>query len=264
MKQQVDRLVATDETLQQFLVWLSQKSLAVEVASQPAAVRAFYFCLDRGRDIALDRGFNRGLDIVRDRDLDIALDLALERGLDRVFVPALDIVPSTTLVPTLDKVMDVALDIALDPTLFPALDIALVRILDIALVSPHRAFLINALKRALVRALNPKLRQALQELKEQLPAIYSEEETFKQWWQANGQAWTKQLRTIMTEHRNIGRDWQFSQQQRKVLTQYYDANNFLVACLNSCCNVTSTVRQEIEETLFLPIAEIEKRHVQSV
>ncbi|GAB4199949.1 MAG: hypothetical protein Fur006_51080 [Coleofasciculaceae cyanobacterium] len=264
MKQQVDRLVATDETLQQFLVWLSQKSLAVEVASQPAAVRAFYFCLDRGRDIALDRGFNWGLDIVRDRDLDIALDLALERGLDRAFVPALDIVPSTTLVPTLDKAMDVALDIALDPTLYPALDIALIRVLDIALVSPHRALLVNALKRALVRALDPKLRQSLQDLKEQLLAIYSDEEAFKRWWQANGQTWIQQLRTVTIEHRNVGRDWPFSQQQRKVLTQYYDANKFLVDCLNSGCNVTSTVRHEIEETLFLPIREIEKRCVQSV
>lgn len=264
MKQQVDELVSADETLQQFLVWLSQKSLAVEVPYKSAAVRAFYFCLDRGRDIALDRGFNRGLDIVRDRDLDIALDLALERGLDRAFVPALDIAPDTTLVPALDTVMDIALDIALDSTLVPGLDIALVRVLDIALVCAHNSFLVNALKRALVRALDPKLRQALQELKEQLPAIDIDEERFKQWWQANGQAWTERLRAVMIKHRNIGHDWRFSKEQRKVLTQYYDANKFLVDCLNSGCHVTPAVRQEIEETLFLPIAEIEKRCVQSV
>ncbi|WP_445251178.1 NACHT C-terminal helical domain 2-containing protein [Microcoleus sp. D3_18a_C4] len=32
----------------------------------------------------------------------------------------------------------------------------------------------------------------------------------------------------------------------------------LVDCLNSGCNVSPTVRQEIEETLLLPIANIQK------
>ncbi len=256
MKQQVDELVATDEKLQQFLVWLSQKSLAVEVPYQPTAARSFYFCLDRGRDIALDRGFNQGLDIVRDRDLDIALDLALERGLDRSLVPALDTAPDSILVPALDTAMEIALDIALDSTLVPALDIALVRVLDIALVRAHNSFLVNALKHALVRTLDPNLRQALQQLKEQLPDIHIDEERFKQWWQANGQSWTERLRAVMIQHRNIGHDWLFSKEQRKVLTQYYDANKFLVDCLNSGCHVTPAVRQEIEETLLLPIVEI--------
>jgi hypothetical protein len=63
----------------------------------------------------------------------------------------------------------------------------------------------------------------------------------------------------MKHHRNIGHNWQLSYQQRKVLTHYYDANKFLVDCLNSGCAVTPTVREEIEETLFLPIALIERR-----
>jgi hypothetical protein len=41
--------------------------------------------------------------------------------------------------------------------------------------------------------------------------------------------------------------------------QYYDANELLVACLNSGCLVSNRVREEIEETLLLPIAEIENR-----
>ncbi|WP_372726748.1 hypothetical protein [Nostoc sp. TCL26-01] len=40
---------------------------------------------------------------------------------------------------------------------------------------------------------------------------------------------------------------------------FYDANKLLIDCLNSVCNVREKVRQEIEETLLLPIAEIEKR-----
>jgi len=63
----------------------------------------------------------------------------------------------------------------------------------------------------------------------------------------------------MIKYRNIGHNWLFSEQQKELLSQYYDANKLLVDCLNSGCNVTPAVREEIEETLLLPIAEIEKR-----
>jgi predicted NACHT family NTPase len=63
----------------------------------------------------------------------------------------------------------------------------------------------------------------------------------------------------MIEYRNIGHDWQFSDEQKERLQQYYDANKLLVDCLNSDCYVSREVRLEIEETLLLPIAEIEQR-----
>lgn len=44
-----------------------------------------------------------------------------------------------------------------------------------------------------------------------------------------------------------------------MLQQYYDANKLLVDCLNSGCAVSLKVREEIEETLLLPNAEIERR-----
>jgi predicted NACHT family NTPase len=92
-----------------------------------------------------------------------------------------------------------------------------------------------------------------------LESIREEEENFKQWWKANGHAWMEQLRAVMIEHRNIGHDWQFSSAQKKLLQQYYDANNLLVDCLNSDCYVSREVRQEIEDTLLLPMSKIEKR-----
>jgi superfamily II DNA helicase RecQ len=62
----------------------------------------------------------------------------------------------------------------------------------------------------------------------------------------------------MISYRNIGHDWHFSYQQMKGLRQYYDANKLLVDCLNRAAHVTPEVREEIEETLLLPIALIEK------
>jgi predicted NACHT family NTPase len=104
-----------------------------------------------------------------------------------------------------------------------------------------------------------ELHQSLQQLKKQLPESGEASETLDKWWQKNGQAWTKQLRAAMIEYRNIGHDWQFSDTQKELLRQYYDANKLLVDCLNSDCYVSREVRQEIEDTLLLPISEIEKR-----
>jgi predicted NACHT family NTPase len=67
-----------------------------------------------------------------------------------------------------------------------------------------------------------------------------------------------QLREVMISYRNIGHDWHFSYQQVKGLRQYYDANKLLVDCFKRAAHVTTAVREEIEETLLLPIAEIQK------
>jgi hypothetical protein len=50
----------------------------------------------------------------------------------------------------------------------------------------------------------------------------------------------------LIEYRNIGHDWQFSDKQKSLLQQYYDANLLLVECLNSECYVSREVRREIE------------------
>ncbi|MGL4498468.1 MAG: NACHT domain-containing protein, partial [Planktothrix sp.] len=46
------------------------------------------------------------------------------------------------------------------------------------------------------------------------------------------------------------------------MEQYSYANHRLLDCLNSDCYVSREVREEIEETLLLPIAEIEKRKIE--
>lgn len=53
-----------------------------------------------------------------------------------------------------------------------------------------------------------------------------------------------------------------SQQQQQVLQCYYDANQLLLDCLNSNCEVTAAIRQEIEATLLLPQKELEDREWQ--
>ncbi|MEM6448379.1 MAG: hypothetical protein AAF704_17685 [Cyanobacteria bacterium P01_D01_bin.123] len=91
----------------------------------------------------------------------------------------------------------------------------------------------------------------MQTLKAQVPIRKGNLEAFKQWWQVNGKTWVEKLRTLITQHRNIGHDWQFSDRQKEKLQQYYNANKLLVDCLNSDCYVTRSVRQAIEDTLLL-------------
>ena len=249
MKQRIDEIGAKDSKIQRFLSWVEQKSQSVDAPYKPAAIRAYYFdlaiALDLDLAIALDldRAIARAIAFTRDRDLafDLNLDLTLNLDLDL----ALDLDLNRAL--ALDRTL--ALIHALDRTL--ALD--RVRALDFGLGS--------ALDRALDRALDPELQLQVERLQGLLSnPLTMNFEAFKQWWQENGQAWSEDLRAVMIQHRNIGHDWQFSPEQKKLLQQYYDANRLLVNCLNlPDIVVTRSLRQEIEETLLLPIAEIERR-----
>ncbi len=233
MKQRTDALVASDEKLQQFLMWVNQKSLSVKVPYKPAAVRAFYCAVAFARDLAV----TQDLDVYGVRDLSRALNLDIHHTHN----------------------FDIIVDLNLGRILGRAHD--LTHTLDLALAS-YRDFDFNLpFAYILVLKLNLELdlefKQALQQLKTRLSDPY-DEERFKQWWQANGKAWTEQLTAVMIKYRNIGHDWQLSKEQRELLKQYYHANKLLIDCLNNASNVTFAVRSHIEETLLLPIAEIEK------
>jgi hypothetical protein len=231
MKQRTDALVATDEKLQQFLMWVSEQSFSLELPYKPAAVRAFYFAVAVARDIAV----TQDLDLSGSRDLARALNLSLNLKINHT--------------DNLDIIVDLNLGriLARAHTLTHALDYAFVS----NLYRPFDYILS-------IRKLDLEFKQALQQLKTQLPYPY-DEERFQQWWQANGQAWLMQLREVMISYRNIGHDWHFNYQQMKGLRQYYNANKLLVDCLKRDAHVTPAVREEIEETLLLPSAEIQKR-----
>jgi len=157
----------------------------------------------------------------------------------------------------LDRVFDLEHELDLDHTLIRALVRALVLSIPESITINRRGALANSLARALNDALDPELKQALQQLKAQLPDPL--EDAQDGWWKAKGQSWTERLRAVMIKYCNISLDWQLSHEHKETLKHYYDANKLLVECLNSDCYVSREVRQEIEDTLLLPIAEIEKR-----
>ena len=93
-------------------------------------------------------------------------------------------------------------------------------------------------------------------MQQQLLNYDENREKWQQWWRNNGTAWRKELRKATIEYRNIGHQWDFNQQQIELLTQYFTANQLLVDCLHSECYVSREVREEIENTLLLPFADV--------
>jgi predicted NACHT family NTPase len=224
MKEQIDGLLGTDEKWQEFLTWVDSKSNSVDAFYKKAAIRDFYLAL------SLDLNFDHS----RSRSGSRCFFLDLSLDLFRCLEPNINI----------SRCLDFNLELELS------------RCLDICLFLCHefQLDLFPSLSHCLGLDLDRELQHKLQELENQL--LFNSQENrkiFEQWWQINGQTWTEQFRNVMIEHRNIGHDWQFSNDQWQLLRQYYNANKLLVDCLNSECYVNRSVRQEIEDTLLLPV-----------
>lgn len=174
--------------------------------------------------------------------LDLSLDRAFDLNLDLSIFRVLNL--------ELGVFINRALSLNLDPNFY--LDYSLDLDLGLCILLSHLSPLY------LSHNLNDsKLEQKLQELRDQLREGRSQD--FQQWLQAHGTTWTTKLRAIMIEHRNIGHDWKFSDEQKQLLQRYYEANKFLVECLKiSYPDAHHPVRQEIESTLLLPISAIEQ------
>jgi predicted NACHT family NTPase len=110
----------------------------------------------------------------------------------------------------------------------------------------------KALNNILVMVLDAGFYKSLQQLRSQLPPSSQSRKRLQDWWEENYTAWVEQVRTTIARYRNIHHPWQFTPEQQQVLQRYYDANQLLIDCLNSNCEVTAAIRQEIEATLLLP------------
>jgi hypothetical protein len=69
---------------------------------------------------------------------------------------------------------------------------------------------------------------------------------------ANQNDWvlfSEQLATVLNTQRNIARQWYFTEQQIKLLGDYFSANSLLLDCLKLA---TVSNREAIKNSLFLP------------
>jgi len=214
IKFKTDLLLAKHQRLQEFLTWIHQHTAYLKVPYSRAAIRAFYLDVDLNNFRVLDRAR--------------ALDQVHQRTLNRIEAKSTETEMFSDVFGNMDYVMTVALNI------------------DLALYVLENPVL------KLAGLLEPELRRSLQQLKAQPPNPQKEPQKFKQWWNVYGMGWAKDFRTVIIQHRKGTQDWEFTAAEEALLKQYHDFNMLLVNCLNMG-TVTPSVRQEILETLFLPV-----------
>ena len=214
MKQKIDQLVLADPHLQSFLAWVNQQSDQLKTPYKSVTIRALYLDIDLENTRSLDRAR--------------ALDIAHSRSLERARTKAMG----------LDNTMDTEIDI--DYTINLALN------LDLALYFASHPIV------ELACALEPDLRKGLQFLRQKFPDHHKDREKFAKWWQAKGLEWSKKLRGLIVHHRKGSQDWQFSENQLKLLRAYHEANKLLIECLNNAEYVSPLVKNQIESRLLLP------------
>ena len=236
MKQQIDVLLAKDETLQQFLKWVIQKSWSFQENRKIAAVRAFYFSLACVLDSYLSLALNIGkfeFEFPPLPELPLELYLNFAQTLDSKIA----LTPNFNFAIEFDRKLR-----AIDDKIAPALR----RLCELELIL---SCVLN-FDLARNRDLALELQNSLEQLKAKLPEEAENSPSF--------QTWSEELKALLMTHCHAGHHWQFSDQQKQLLKQYYEANQLLVDCLNSGCEVTDGVRQQIEETLFLVIGNCRK------
>ncbi|WP_204138386.1 NACHT domain-containing NTPase [Halomicronema sp. CCY15110] len=176
--------------------------------------------------------------------------LATIRGFYLTLIQPLTMAVDFTLPAPLDQ--DIVLDAALE-NLLQAL--ALDHSQDAAYVNTCR----QAFNSVLAMVQDAGFDQALRQLQAQLPSPQQTQARRQAWWQENYTAWVAQLKAAIAHYRNIHHPWQFTPEQEQTLKHYYSANQLLVDCLNSNCEVTAAIREEIESTLFLSQRELVDR-----
>lgn len=241
MKEKIDFLVAGEQKIQDFLVWLYEKSHSITTQYKAVAIRAFYLvCVGRSLEVFLENSHFPRRQVFRHQP---------SYGLERAIVG------------NLAFNRELAVDEFLTSTFACAgeLDFACDYILSDAIVIDHTHALNIAFEKALNLIVESEFKQSLHILKEELPNSQINADKFRSWWKANGKTWCNKFRKILIKYRNICHDWEFNQQQIEVLQQYYNANKFLIDCLNISTNITPAIQQEIEDTLLLAIAQIKNK-----
>jgi predicted NACHT family NTPase len=215
MLREIGNLVISKPNLKQFFVWLNRKSSSIASSHKPSAVRAFYLSLSLSR--SLDLSFSLALSF----SLSLGLDLSRSRSFDL----SLSLILSLTFSLTLFHNLDVGLDNAIDSTIELASQIQV----DDELLSA-----LSATKTDL----------------QLLPKQGASGSDFEIWRQSFYERYL-QLRQACISHRDLGHDWQFTDEEAQCLEKYIAANQLLVDCMKGECYISPEVREELEKNLLV-------------
>jgi hypothetical protein len=257
IKSQIDAILPSDkqnESLQNFLIWLSQKTHKVTTLWKLSVIRACYFFISLECEFTSAFSIIKSIDPNCDRELDRVYYLPRSSGFDMDLILAHSLGCDLDL--SLYRVLVHTLSYADEPTIeLPPSLASRFSTLNAFYSSMARDEAKN-INYALKFDISSKLKELLEKIKTQIeikqPNIMNTIKHRKKM----SLTFVEELREVMIEEHDIAHNWQFINTQKELLKQYYKANELLVDCLN---NVPQKVRSHIEDTLLLPIAEIEKR-----
>ncbi len=271
MKERIDGMLTGDEKLQDFLKWADQKTNSVQFSCKTIAIRAFYAHAEfpklkvaigsalanaiEGSKVII--GFDGSKVIIGSEGSKVIIGSALAEAIES----------SATIRFTLADAIESSAAIALDFDLIfnfstrnkdLRLDLALKRVFEQVRNWESNLTIdsaVTALDIARIRSFDRALdigdnflRERLEEFRYKLIVNRYK---FLHWSKNHGEEWINELRQLCIDRRNIGHDWQFTDEQVELLNQYYAANLLLVECMNRSY-VSKQVREEIEATMLLP------------
>jgi len=278
MKEKIDSLLVNDAQLQKFLNWISKKAVSTSSNYSPSEVRAFYF------NFQITHFGTVNLDYFQIHIQLLGLDDNLRQSLEKITQLNLNQIHRRKFresrIQSVQRIIntDLYLDYALINLIccgqaYIAREINNINVFDhpLRLEALDRGFFMY-FNRILEIGLQDDFMVALEQLRIELPQVETSEENrkwyirktedYRYWWENSSENWFVRLREISIKYRNIDSDWHFSNLQSQILKRYYDANKLLVDCIKYSQELSTSehrVIEEIQEILFLPIAEIRKQ-----
>jgi len=269
MKQEIDESIKEDEKIQHFLVWLHEKTASLCSPYQEAALRAFYCDVVEGiisdhynsssqERVSVNRKISRILDSRLDKDIDEARTVGTE--LCELEYDAITYNPSK--LPTIERRR--LRRLIYQAETLPAVNVALDKDAAIACTQPYLPDISYDLKRGyLGRSIALLVQISDRNLCDRMISVMNTFPDAGEWgsddlYEKRLEEWRHRLSSFLSQHRNLKLDWQFSDEQKQLLNKYYAANKLLVDLVQEN-HASPEVQKEIQDTLLLPIVEIERR-----
>jgi len=241
VKNQIDSTLKDDVELQDLLKWIYQKSKPLKLPFKEAAIRAFYLYSNLVLSLTLSPDIRYWVNLPLVKDIDPGLK---GKHCDHPLI-----VDANLLIAYVRAYLCVYWSSYENP--------------DFTCYSPYLGadYLSIVLSENISSTTNGdgfELKHELENLLNQVPCWDGNFEAYSQWWKDNHIFWSEKLKAIIIKHRDVGHDWDFSDEQKQKLQKYFDCNRLLVNCLNSGCNVSPELRVRVEEMLLLPFDYLEQ------
>lgn len=266
MKQEIDESIKEDEKIQQFLVWLHEKTASLGSHYQEAALRAFYCDVVEGitsdhytstserASVSVNRKISRILDSRLDKDIDEARGIGNELRKSEY--------DGITYNPSKLRKFELRRLIYQAETL-PAVNVAFDKDAAIACTQPYPGNgRFNIERGYLGRSIALLVRSSDSDFRRHMIYIMNVFPDTSEWgsgylYEQRLEQWRQRLSSCLSQ-RNLKLDWQFSDEQKQLLNKYYATNKLLVDLVQEN-HASPEVQKEIQDTLLLPIVEIERR-----